>query len=135
LSLLPASLCSDKYLLLRGALFFRLEEPKPTERAPLSTTQVAVVSQAQEAIGDPKQAWLLEGELTGESNRPFPLPFSTEQPILLTITCDDCSMMAQQFSAQLDDLFKIDNGLDSIVQDVEQKWAEPPVIVFATHPC
>ncbi|KAF2432015.1 hypothetical protein EJ08DRAFT_695817 [Tothia fuscella] len=29
--------------------------------------------------------------------------------------------MAQQFSAQLDDLFKIDNGLDRKVQDVEQK--------------
>jgi hypothetical protein len=34
-------------------------------------------------------------------------------------------MMAQQFSAQLDDLFKIDNGLDSIVQDVEQKYCLP----------
>lgn len=30
-------------------------------------------------------------------------------------------VMAEQFSSQLDDLFNMDSGLDTLVQDVESK--------------
>ncbi|KAF2404878.1 hypothetical protein EJ06DRAFT_525444 [Trichodelitschia bisporula] len=41
-------------------------------------------------------------------------------------------MMAQRFSAQLDDVFKIDNGLDNLVQTVERKYVAG-LLVFSSQ--